>query len=136
MKKILSICLIFVLVGLLVGTAFANDDKEQTITLVNKSGSTFSKIYLAPTGKRYWHLKQDRLKIEGGSLKDGESLEFTLPQQSSAGHLPKNSRRYWDFAVELPNGKRTNWLHIDFANVYKLEITKQKNGKLFLTYFN
>ena len=135
MKKFLRISLLFLLVALLIGVAFADNTDEQSFVLVNKSGSTFRKIYLAPTGKSYWHLTQDAIKIKNGTLKDGESMDITLPQQSSATYLSKRTRRFWDFGVELPNGKRHNWLKLNFADVYKIEITRNKNGSMHLTYF-
>ncbi|MBR0278801.1 MAG: hypothetical protein IJQ75_02310 [Synergistaceae bacterium] len=131
MKKFSGFLLAVIFAVLLIGTAFA-DEKAHSFTLVNASGSTFSKMYLAPTGKAYWHLEQDKLK--GGSLKSGESRKIELPKQSSAGHLPKHNRRYWDFAVELPNGKRYSWLHLEFLKFKKVEISK-RNGKMHLTYF-
>ena len=111
----------------------ADEDDEYDFTLVNNSGRTFSKIWLGPSGELNW-TERNRLKLSNGSLESGESMQVRLPRNKSVSYLPAHKSRYYDIRVELPNGKATQWRKIDFATVYKIEITK-KGGGLHLTRF-
>ena len=110
----------------------AKQDKDYDFILVNNYGTTFSSIYIAATGKPYWHLEQD--KVKGGSLKNGESMKITLPAQKSASYVSQRKSRYCNLLIKLPSGKELQWTRVDFENVYKIEITK-KDGKHHLTRF-
>ncbi len=110
----------------------AKQDKGYDFILVNHYGTTFSSIYIAATGKPYWHLEQD--KVPGGSLKNGDSMEITLPTQKSASYVSERKSRYCNLLIKLPSGKELKWVKVDFAYVYKIEIIK-KDGKHHLVYY-
>ena len=110
----------------------ANQDKDYDFLLVNKSGTTFSSIYIALGGKPYWHLEQD--KIKGGMLRNGDSREINLPRQKGASHLSQRKSRFCHLLIKLPNGQEWKWTNVDFEDVYKIEISK-KDGKPHMTRF-
>lgn len=111
----------------------ADKDDEYDFMLVNNSGSTFSKIWLSHSAELNW-TERNRLKLSNGRLESGESMQVKLPRNKGASYLSARKGRYYDIRVELPNGKATQWRKIDFATVYKIEITK-KGGNLHLTRF-
>ena len=117
--------------------------EDYDFVFVNNSGWTVRNIWIRhpasmKRGEINTRSNDGKVKLNGGKLKDGESMNIKLPQKKTASYLSKTKGHRYNLSVELPyevkNYKYWTWRDIDFAGVYKIEITK-KNGAPYLTWF-
>ena len=116
---------------------------DYDFVFVNNSGWTIRNIWIrhpASMHKGEINIRSTdgKVKLNGGKLKDGESVNVKIPRKKAASHLSSTKGHYYNVSIELPysvkNYKYWTWDNIDFSEVYKIEITK-KNGGPYLTWF-
>lgn len=121
----------------------AKKAEDYDFVFVNKSGWTIRNIWIRhPASMNRGEINirstDGKVKLNGGKLKDGESVNVKIPQKKGASHLSANKGHYYNVSIELPykvkNYNYWTWESIDFNGVYKIEISK-KNGEPHLTRF-
>ena len=117
--------------------------EDYDFVFVNNSGWTIRTIWIrhpasSPKGEINIRSSEGKVKLKGGKLKDGESVNVSLPKKKAASYLSKTKGHRYNLSVELPykvkNYEYWTWRNNDFAGVYKIEITK-KNGEPYLNFY-
>jgi len=86
----------------------------QDFTLVNKTGVTITKLYVAPSKSNDW----EENILAKDVLLDGETFDIAFSGQKST---------FWDIRVEDNKGNYSEWEHFNLKEVSK--VTLKKNGQ-------
>ena len=150
-SRIAIVCMLAVLLVVSLGSDGLCSQPKQVedkpddydFVFVNNSGYTVRNIWIrhpstSHRGEINIRSSEGKVKLNGGKLKNGESVNIALPRKKGASYLSKTKGHHYNISVELPyeveNYKYWTWRNIDFAGVYKIEFTKE-NGHLHMTRF-
>ena len=106
--------LVFALLFMLVLSCNISFAGDQDFTLVNKTGVTIKKLYVAPSKSNDW----EENILAKDVLLDGETFDIAFSGQKST---------WWDIRVEDNKGNYSEWEHFNLKEVSK--VTLKKDGQ-------